>query len=786
MESRADVLVALVAIFGERYAVRMSEGKLVAAGRAKSSGRRPRLRRVGLAILALLATAALALTLWEPLTATRYAAVPYTPTDVRIARDAWGVPHVFGATDADVAYGVGYAHAEDDFATLEEVLAMTRGRLAAITGEEGAKADVAGYLIDGRGATLRHYDALPADVKAIFTAYAAGLNRYAERHPQEQRLRGLFPVTPQDVVAGFAIRSPFFFGLDSVLGALVEGKPLPREGGPPIPGLTPVRAPTRTTPPPTGAPAAPIDASAPRSTTAAFGPLFGSGEGMNGSNAWAIAPSRTSDGSTWLVSNAHQPWTGGVAWYELVVHSRQGWDFAGATFPGSPYPFLGHNRDLGWTNTVNRPDLIDVYRLTLDESGDKYRFDGVWRPIEQRRVWLRVKFGPFTLPIPRTIERSVHGPIIRNASGAYAVRYAGIGRIDMVTQYYRIQKARNFDEWRAAMGAQGVPGTNFIYADRTGRVGMFYNAMFPDRPAGYDWRGILPGDTSRTLWTRTLPFDRVPALVSPRSGAVFNANNTPFNAAGTGSDMNPASVDPRLGVELDETNRSLRARALLDVTPRIDWPQLRAMKYDTAYAREGYALAFMNEIAALDLSREAELAAAQRLLAGWDWNLDGRGPADALALMVLRPSNRAHYQRTGERVDARAVLAETVAHLKTHFGRIDPPLGEVLRLRHGEGPSYVDLPLDGGNDTLRASTLWDADPDGRLRVRHGDSFLMFVRWDRAGRVASRSIQPFGAATRRPDSPHHSDQARAFVRHETKRVLFEPADLFATNPRIYRP
>lgn len=749
-----------------------------ATQRSFVAGRRgSRWRRIALWALALLAAAGLALTLWEPLTAQRYAAIPYTPTDVRIARDTWGVPHVFGATDADVAYGVAYAHAEDDFATLEEVLAMTRGRLAAITGQEGAKADVAGYLIDGRGATLRHYDALPADVKAIFKAYAAGLNRYAERHPQEQRLRGLFPVTPQDVVAGFAIRSPFFFGISDVFGALVEGKPMAREGGPPIPGLTPAT-------PPRVASAEARGSNTPAG--ARFGQLFDSGEGMNGSNAWAIAPSRTSDGSTWLVSNSHQPWTGGVAWYELVVHSRQGWDFAGATFPGSPYPFLGHNRDLGWTNTVNRPDLVDVYRLTLDESGDNYRFDGAWRPIEKRRVWLRVKFGPFTLPVPRTIERTVHGPMFRNANGAFAVRYAGIGRIDMVTQYYRIQKARNFEEWRAAMAGQGVPGTNFIYADRTGRVGMFYNAMFPDRPAGFDWRGVLPGDTSRALWTRTLPFDRVPQLVSPRSGAVFNANNTPFNAAGTGSDLDPASADPRLGVELDETNRSIRSRQLLDATPRIDWPQLRAIKYDTGYAREGYAASFMAEIAALDLSREPQLAAAQRLLGQWDWNLDGRGSADALALMVLRPSNREHYQRTGVRVDARRVLAETVAHLTTHFGRIDPPLGEVLRLRHGAGPSYVDLPLDGGNDTLRASTLWDADPDGRLRVRHGDSFLMFVRWDRAGRVASRSIQPFGAATRRPLSPHHSDQARAFVAHETKRVLFEPADLFATNPRIYRP
>ena len=711
------------------------------------------LKRIGIGLAALLAAVAIGLAVWEPLFADPPEAVAYTPTDIRIARDNYGVPHIFGATDADVAYGVGYAHAEDDFATLQEVLAMTRGRLGALTGADGAKADFAGYLIDGRGTVDRHYDELPADVRLLFTAYAAGLNRYVERHPDEVTLPGLFPVTPQDVVAGFVIRSPFFFGLDSVLGSLVEGKPLNREGGPTIaaPSVTPVG------PDPQAA----------------------------GSNGFAVAPSRTTDGSTWLVSNSHQPWRGGVAWYELVVHSGQGWDFAGATFPGSPYPFLGHNRDVAWTNTVNRPDLIDVYRLTLDNSGTRYRYDGAWRGLEQRRVWLRVKWGPFVLPVPQTVYRSVHGPVIINDTGAFAIRYAGIDRLDMVTQYYRLQKARNLDEWRAAMDGQGVPATNFIYADRTGNIGMFYNAMFPDRPAGYDWRGILPGDTSRSLWRDTLPFSRVPQLVNPASGYVMNANNTPFTAAGPGDELNPAAYDPRLGVELDETNRSLRAIALFEAAGQIDEQRLKAIKYDTGYERAGYAGALMAQIAAIPAGTEPGRE-AQRLLAAWDWNLDGRGQGDALALMVLRPANRIHYLRTGERPDAKALLLAAATHLTEHFGTLDPPLGTVLRLRQGQGGTRVDLPLDGGNDTLRASTLWDEDADGRLSVRHGDSYVMFVRWRRDGTLSSESIQPFGAAATRPASRHHTDQASMFVRHQLKPVLFEPAAFMATNPRFYRP
>lgn len=717
------------------------------------------LRRIFLVFAFLLVATGIGLVLWEPMAAPPPQAPAFKPADVKIARDKFGVPHIFGKTDADVAYGVAYAHAEDDFATLQEVLAMTRGRAGAMLGADGAKVDYAAALLDIRATTARDWPRLPEDVKKLFTAYAAGLNHYADKHPGEVRLRGLFPATGEDVVAGFVLRSPFFFGLDGVLGSLVEGKPNGREGGPLL-DVTGKVVPRADTP-------------------------VGRNPEANGSNGMAVAPARATDGATRLVSNSHQPWTGGVAWYELVVHSEEGWDFAGANFPGSPYPFLGHNKYLGWTNTVNRPDLIDIYKLTLDDSGDNYRFDGGWRPLEAKRIWLGVKFGPFVLPVPRTIYRSVHGPVVKNDKGAFAIRYAGIDQANMVTQYYRLNKAKNFAEWRAAMAGQGVPATNFIYADARGNIGLFYNAMFPDRQPGFNWRGVLPGDTSADLWTKTLPFDRVPALVNPRSGYVMNANNTPWVAAGPGDELDAAAFSPLLGIEDDMTNRAARLIDLFEASGQIDEARLKAIKYDTAYAKTGYARAWMDRLLALDVKDDPALVQAQDLLRQWDWNLDGKGHGDALALMVLRPANGSHYQRRPA-PDPRTVLKETVAHLQKHFAGLDPKLGTVLRLRHGEGARRVDLPLDGGNDTVRASTLWDAEPDGRLKVRHGDSFIMFVTWDRDGRVRSESIQPFGAATTRPDSPHYNDQAPLFVRHQLKPVLFDPAALMATKPRVYRP
>lgn len=706
-------------------------------------------KKLGWAGLGLIVAMLVALVLWEPLLTPVSNPPQQARYDVRIVRDDYGVPHIFGRTDADVAYGVAYAHAEDDFATLQEVMAMTRARLGAITGQDGARIDYTAHLLDIRGTVDRRYAALPADVRALLDAYAAGLNRYADKHPDELRLQKLFPVNGQDVAAGFALRSPFFFGLDTVLGALAEDKPPPAEGGPALVSGNPT---------PVGSDAA-----------------------HNGSNAFAIAPERSGDGVTRLVSNSHQPWRGGVAWYELVVHSEQGWDFAGATFPGSPFPFLGHNRTLGWTNTVNRPDLIDVYRLELSPDGKSYRFDGAWRPLTSRRVWLRVRMGPLTIPYPQMVHRSIHGPVIVNDRGAFALRYAAIDRLDLLTQYYRINKARDFAEWQAAMAIQGVPSTNFVYADAAGNIAMVYNAMFPDRAPGFDWRGVLPGNTSRTLWRRYRPSAEVPTLINPASGYVMNANNTPYVAAGPGDEIDRSSVSPLLGVEDDMTNRAVRAIELLEAPGPIGRARLEAIKYDRGYSRSGYARRWLDSIAALDLRDDPALARAQALLGRWDWTLDNDNPAEALALIVLRPGNRAHYRRE-PLPDPRGELQKAADHLMTHFGRLDPPLGAVLRLRQGK----VDLPLDGGNDTLRASTLWDVQDDGRLAVRHGDSFLMFVEWDRDGRVQSGSVQPFGSATTRPQSPHYADQAPLFVAKRLKPVLFDPAALMAKPRRHYRP
>ena len=694
-----------------------------------------RLLRAVLILLLLSASALLVSSLWQQ--RERVSTVELLERakahDARIVRDSWGVPHVFGAKDSDVAFGIGFAHAEDDYATIQEVTLAIRGRLAMSKGSAAAPGDYVVSLLNIWPTVEAHYASeLPADLRAVMEAYADGVNLYAAQHP-EQVAASALPFTGQDVAAGFLFKMPFFYGLDKTLKQVFEGK------------AELVKTPT-------------------------------------GSNAVAVAPIRSSDGATRLLVNSHQPYTGAVAWYEAVLQSDEGWHVAGGFFPGSPFMLHGHNEHLGWANTVNAPDLADVYQLTSNpENTDQYRLDGQWRDLEKSTAWLWVKlWGPLLLPVPKTVYRSAHGPVLRTEQGDFALRYAGMDEMRGGLQVYRLNKARNLHEWQAAMALQAVPALNYIYADASGNIGYVYNGMFPDRQAGTDWQGTLPGDRSELIWTGYLPPERTPQLWNPSSGLVFNANATPFHASAPEDDLKPDDFAPSMGMQTNLTNRAQRLQETYGADRSISREEFRTYKYDLSYSERSALVATLQQMLSLDAQDDAELRAAQAQLRHWDQRSDRPNRSSALAILAAMPVVRASDQQLAA-VDLRASLLKAAASLKQHFGRLDPEWGEVNRIIRGND----NFAIDGSYDTLRS--VWgEAQPDGTLKAVAGDTYIMFVEWDQQGRLSSDSVHQFGSATLDPTSKHYADQLALFVEKKTKPVWFTEAQLAGHIEREYRP
>jgi penicillin amidase/acyl-homoserine-lactone acylase len=673
--------------------------------------------------------------------------------DVRVIRDEWGVPHVFGKTDADAAFGLAYAHAEDDFATIQGALLAARGRLASVLGRDGAANDYLVALLRVGEAVEAKYDRdLSPATRALCEAYAAGLNRYGALHPDEV-LPGLLPVRGRDVVAGFLHKGPLFFGLERTLREIM--------------GPSPSRTVSRR-----GAPAPPAQAQAEDPD----------GEPPFGSNTFAVGPSRTPDGWTRLSVNSHQPWSGPVAWYEAHVHSEEGWDMVGGLFPGSPVVLVGHNRDLGWAHTVNHPDLVDVYVLETNPlDPNQYRFDGEWRDLEVREAPIDVKlWRGLHWTFRREVLWSVHGPVLRQPHGTYALRIANLGDVRGLEQWYRMNKARSFDEWQAAMRMGGVPMFNCGYADREGNVAYLYNARLPRRAEGYDWQSYLPGDTSETLWTEYLPFDELPFVKNPASGVVFNANSTPFTATLGEGNPDPGRYPAVLGIETTTTNRARRLEELLAEAPSVSHEDFDRIKFDLAYSARSAVARRVRAVVEGPPPASPRLRAAVEVLGRWNLAADPGNREAALALLTLRPRHEESMAPV-DRDDLLRALEKAAAHLERHFGRLDVPLGDVLRLRRGP----VDLPLGGAPDVLRA-VYSRPSADGRLVGTAGDSYVLQVEWDPEGRVHSRSIHQFGSATRDRHSRHYADQAPLFARGELKPVRLDEADLRARAVREYRP
>ena len=649
-----------------------------------------------------------------------------------IERDVWGVPHIMGETDADTAFGLGYAMAEDTWQVIQNTIPYYRGIAGRFFGPDAAKQD---YLVHWLGLwedlDRRYETDLQPATRDYVEAYAAGITQYAREHPNVVDL-DILPLTGKDVIAGHMLRHILFYGFESTVTELLadqRARALSTAG----------------------------------SVTLDKQPV--------GSNAIAVGPTRSSDGSTMLVINSHQPLTGPVAWYEAHLQSAQGLNVMGGLFPGAPAIAVGFTPETAWAATVNKPDLVDVYVLDVDpDNPNRYQLDGQWLDLETKDVKIDVLiWGFIPWSVTETVYRSVHGPVLKTGHGTYAVRYAGMGELRQVEQWLAMNRARSLPAWIDAMAMNRIQSFNFVFAAASGDIQFMHNAQLPRRASGWDWTLYLPGDRSDLIWHDFYPTHRLPQVTNPPSGFVLSTNQTPFAISEAGSNPDPGTAPPHGGWQTRMTNRAVRGLELFAQLDTVSARQLLAIKHDNVYSEHYRGMDFLGTVVALQLT-DPKLQEAQRVLKQWNRATDKANRDAPLAVCILAAEwlSESNGTPTPEPLETLETCAKRVTSMT---GQLRPTWGEFNR--HGRGD--VLYPMAGGPDTLRAAYAGPGDDKTFHRVTGGDGLYYLVRWDGNGDQSILGTHQYGNHFDNPDHPHYLDQAEDFANEILHAALFSDLD-----------
>jgi len=618
-------------------------------------------------------------------------------------------------------------------------------------GKDGAVIDFAVNLLRIKELVDDRYEKdLSPHVREIIEAMASAVNKYASLHPEEVLVKKAFPVSPKDVVTGYVLAESLLSGVDGPLKDIVNGK-----------------QPTV--------------------------PFADKGKGSNG---MAFNSSKTKDGSVYLDINSHQPLEGPLSWYEIHLCSEEGWNVIGGTFHGGVTVFHGVNENLGWAHTVNNFDAVDVFQLEADpKKKGNYLFDGVSYPLETKKVWLHVnlsKKGKFILPVSKRVWWSKYGATLVTKKGIFAIRLGATSNVKTIEQYFRMNKARNYTEFRAALDLQGAAMMTTIYGDRFDTIYCLSNGLIPIRPAGYDWQSTVPGNTSKTLWTTFHPESDLPQVLNPKSGYIFNFNNSAFDCTAPADDPKPADYDPSMGYTLKTTSRSIRFNEIIKKYAKIDWNDFLAIKYDEGY---GTHIDFFKDFPIddiFDLTENQYPDIADMLHKFRIWNTYRLAPVTDTNFAAVYKTFWDLYSDSNDSMvhlyskDEKArhdffvsSIRKAKMELLRDFGSINIQLGDLQRHQRGN----VDIPLGGGPDVIRAAYPQPY-KNGRFRVFVGDSYIMLVKFTKDG-PEIHTVAPYGASNK-PDSPHYTDQMQLYANKQTKPMTLNKAEVYKHAEKIYHP
>ncbi len=670
------------------------------------------------------------------------------PEDVTIVRDKWGVPHIFGKTDADVAYGLAWANAEDDFFTMQELFINTKGCAGKLMGIEGAERDFFSHAIGFRERIEQDFHLLSDEYVRYVEGYCQGINAYAQAHKKEIRVKGVFPIEPKDIVGGYMFAISAMVGTPGYVGRIVKGtydKDL-------------------------------------------------SSDLPYGSNAFAFNSNKTIDGSSMLCINPHQPVTGPFSLYEAHLASDEGLNVHGGMFPGSSTVLLGNNENLGWAHTFNHLDLVDVFQLEMHpKKKNTYRFNGEWHKLEKRPVWLKVKLAKgIVFPVRRMTYWSKLGATLESPHGNYyAVKFAANEKIRAGEQWYRMDKARDFDEFYKALQMESISMFNIVYADKEDNVLYLNNAVVPRRREGVDYSKVVRSNSDKTLWNDFHDVEDMVQTKNPNCGWVFNTNNNPAHA--TARDEWQYLEDWPSYYGWDDKGENNRAERFLELmnepaSIKMSYNRMKTIKFDYEFPACG---AYQNSIENLfhvNPDSYPELAPLITVINAWDkrGNKESKG-AGAYLITFQKVFSMMGFA-DGE--FKQAVNIPDTTYLKalrwaqnqidTHYNGEIPQLGEAQRHVRGN----VNLPLSGFPDALAANynEEWK---DGRYKPWVADSYVHFAQWKDGKLVRMETLHPFGASTR-PDSPHYTDQMELYADQKTKTMTLDKAKIIAEAESVYHP
>lgn len=667
--------------------------------------------------------------------------------NVTIARDTFGVPHIYGKTDADVAYGLAYAHCEDDFKTLYEMLVMIKGHNGRATGVKGATTDFFVHSLGAKAIAEERYETdISPEFRAYLEAFAAGINDYAKAHPKEYKIKRVFPVTGKDIVQGYVLQMTLISDAHKPVGEIIDGK---------------------------------------------FDKMVE--EEPKGSNAFAFSPNRTANGNTMLCVNPHVPFEGFFSWYEAHIKSDEGLDMVGALLPGGVTLFLGTNQHLGWAHTWNGLDLVDVFHLKMHPSKKNlYWLDGQWHKLETSVAKLRVKLKKWlpVIPVRKKIYWSEYGPTYKSKNGEfYSIRFGANQDIRVAEQWFKMNKAQNFEEFREIIKMGALARFNIVYADKEGHIFYVNNGMIPVRNSAYNWTAVLPGDTLATLWTSLHEIDSLPMIQDPECGFVYNVNNTPYNATCDEENIPYGQYAADMGFRMGNNNRSMRFQQLMGEYAEVDFEIMKKIKFDNSYPdTSAFIHSVMMMMDTTDISDKPDLHKMKMAMRTWDREASPQSTEATLFLIVFDYVFKKKGYSDGAFMGPVVIESElfvealefTKERLMTHFGSLEVPIEKVQRVRRGEADYY----MPGFPDALAANYSKRMD-DGTYEGFIGDAYTLLVEYDKTGPIRIETLHPLGASAR-PDSKHYTDQMPLFSKQTPKPMTMDWDEILKTAERVYHP